>query len=154
LNDATNTLHICGIDFEPAGQAITARQDNYLMGYLRLAGVIDVVGTMKDADVETKSSELLTRILVSGYAPEILAGLLVENEKKWNARRADELAELFGDATDPEDKEIMRKSIVSFVIGFFRLGDRSSTTSPNSSNPNNGELTTESAELATSGTSQ
>ena len=152
MNGETNTLCICGIDFEPAGQAITARQDNYLMGHLRLAGVIDVVATMKDADVDAKSSELLTRILVSGRAPEILAGMLVESGKKWNATRADELAELFGDATNPEDKEIMRKSLVSFVIGFFRLGDRSSTTSLNSSNPNNEEPATESAELAISET--
>jgi len=152
VNDS-KTLRLCGIEFEPANQSITARQDNYLLGYLRLAGVIDVVGTMKDADVDAKSSELLTRILVSGFAPEILAGLLVESGKKWDARRADELAALFGDTTNPEEKEIMRKSIVAFVIGFFRSGDRSSTTSPNSSLPNNEEPITASEELAISETS-
>ena len=153
MTDQTNTLTLCGIEFDPPGQAVTSRQNNYLMGQLRLAGVIDVVATMKDADVEAKSSELLTRILVSGRAPEILAGLLTERGKKWNQQRADELAELFGDATDPEEQTTMRRSIVSFVIGFFRLGDRSSTTSLNSSNPNSEEPTIESAELATSETS-
>ena len=147
------TLHLCGLDFEPTGQAMTARQDAYLMGQLRLAGVIDVLATMRDADVEAKSSELLTRILVSGRAPEILAGLLTEPGKKWNQKRADELAELFGDATDREDKDLMRKSIVAFVLGFFLSGDRSSTTSPNSSTPNNEEPTTGSAEVAISETS-
>jgi len=148
------TLMLCGIEFETAGQAVTARQDDYLMAQLRRAGVLDVVQEMKDEDVEAKSSELLTRILLSGRAPEILAGLLVESGKKWNLRRAEKLAELFGDATNPEDKELMRKSIVSFVIGFFRFGDRSSTTSPKSSVPNDGEPTTENAELAISEISQ
>ena len=154
MNVEDNTLRICGIEFEPsAGQSITARQDNYLMGQLRLAGVLDVVQSMKDADVDEKSSELLTRILVSGRAPEVLAGLLVERGKTWNIRRAEKLAELFGDATNPEDKEIMRKSIVSFVIGFFRFGDRSSTSSPKSSVPNDAELPIEREEASISETS-
>ena len=42
----------------------------------------------------------------------------------------------------------------SFVIGFFRFGDRSSTISPKSSVQNDGEPTTENAELATSEISQ
>jgi hypothetical protein len=147
------TLTLCGIEFETAGQAVTARQDDYLMAQLRLAGVLDVVQEMKDEDVEAKSSELLTRILLCGRAPEILAGLLVESGKKWNLRRAEKLAELFGDATNPEDKELMRKSIVSFVIGFFRFGDRSSTISPKSSVPNDAEVPTESAEASISETS-
>ena len=153
MSNENETLHLCGLDFELAGQQFTARQDNYLMAQLRLAGVVDVVATMKDADVEAKSSELLTRILLSGRAPEILAGLLTEHGKKWSAKRAEELAELFGDATDREDKDLMRKSIVAFVLGFFLSGDRSSTTSPNSSNPNSEEPTTVSAEAAISETS-
>lgn len=153
MNDENQTIHLCGLDFELIGHSITARQDDYLMGHLRLAGVIDVVATMREADAEEKSAELLTRILCSGHAPEILAGLLTESGRKWNRKRADEFATMFADATDPIDKATMRSSMISFVLGFFLSGDRSSTSSPKSSIPNSEEPTTESAELATSATS-
>lgn len=97
MTDTKANYHICGLDFELVGDAITTRQDDYLMAHLRRAGAIDVIATMKDA--EEKSSELLTRILTSGQKSEILAGLLTEPGRKWNRKRADELAETFGDAT-------------------------------------------------------
>ena len=93
MSDSKANYHICGLDFELVGDAITTRQDDYLMAHLRRAGVMDVIATMKDADAEEKSSELLTRILTSGQKSEILAGLLTESGKKWNRKRADALAE-------------------------------------------------------------
>ena len=59
MSDSKANYHICGLDFELVGDAITTRQDDYLMAHLRRAGVMDVIATMKDADAEEKSSELL-----------------------------------------------------------------------------------------------
>ncbi len=147
------TIHLDGREFRMIDQGMTAAQDDYLMGQLRLAGAIDVVALMKTETAQEKASELLTRILVSGRAPQILAGCMTEVGKKWKRADAERNAEIFGDITDPTDKERMRSSILAFVLGFFPSGEDSSRTSPNSSIPNAEELHTASAEPAISGTS-
>jgi hypothetical protein len=148
-------IRLCGREFSPIGQSVPARQDDYLMGHLRRAGVIDVILEMKDAEAEVKSSELLTRILLSGRAPFILAGAPTEVGKKRTREDAERNAEAFAQTSDPGDKATMRSSIVAFVLGFFLSAPRSSTSSPSSSTTADPEaLPTASAEAGTSETLQ
>ena len=148
-------IRLCGREFSPIGQNVSARQDDYLMGHLRRAGVVDVILEMKDAEAEEKSSELLTRILLSGRAPFILAGALTEAGKKWTHEDAERNAEAFAETNDPGDKATMRSSMVAFVLGFFPSAPRSSTSSPSSSTTADPEARpTESAEVGTSETLQ
>lgn len=146
-------IRIDGRSFRLISDSMTAAQDDYLMGQLRLAGAIDVVALMGSQPSEKKAEELLTRILLSGRAPAILAGCLTEVGRKWTRKEADRNAEIFAEIIDPAEKHRMRTSIVGFVLGFFESGEGSSTTSPKSSSPNVEELDTESAAPEISGTS-
>ncbi len=150
--DAT-TLSIDGREFRLISESMSAAQDDYLMGNLRLAGAIDVIALMGSAPTEKRAEELLTRILLSGRAPQILAGCLTEVGKRWTRAEADRNAELFAEITDPETKQRMRTAIVGFVLGFFESGEGSSTTSPRSSSPNVAEDATTNADPAISETS-
>jgi hypothetical protein len=146
-----------GREFRGIDHALTAAQDDYLMAHLRLAGAIEVlaeIGSESKRTMQEKSEDLLTRILLSGRAPFILAGALTEIGKKWTREEANKNASIFAEITDQNEKLVMRSSIIGFVLGFFTSGGPSRTTSPESSSPNEKDRPTESAELATSATSR
>ena len=113
----TNTVTIDARQFHCITAEISAVQDNYLMGQLRLAGALELlVGAKQDPD-ELKAEALLTQILVSGRAPRILAGCLTEVGKSWNYEEAERNARAFAASTDLNDKREMRGVIVGFVMG-------------------------------------
>jgi hypothetical protein len=146
-----------GREFRGIDHALTAAQDDYLMAHLRLAGAIEVlaeIGSESKRTMQEKSEDLLTRILLSGRTPFILAGALTEIGKKWTREEANKNASIFAEITDQNEKLVMRSSIIGFVLGFFTSGGPSRTTSPESSSPNEKDRPTESAELATSATSR
>ena len=150
------TTKLDGREFRGIDHALTAAQDDYLMAHLRLAGAIEVlaeIGSESKRTIEEKSEDLLTRILLSGRTPFILAGALTEVGKKWTREEANRNAAVFAEITDPKEKLVIRQSIIGFVLGFFTSGGPSRTTSPQSSSPNEKDRPTESAELATSATS-
>jgi hypothetical protein len=146
-----------GREFRGIDHALTAAQDDYLMAHLRLAGAIEVlaeIGSESKRTMQEKSEDLLTRILLSGRTPFILAGALTEIGKKWTREEANKNASIFAEITDQNEKLVMRSSIIGFVLGFFTSGGPSRTTSPESSSPNEKDHPTESAELETSATSR
>jgi hypothetical protein len=150
-------IKLDGREFRGMDHALTAAQDDYLMAHLRLAGAIEVlaeIGSESKRTMQEKSEDLLTRILLSGRTPFILAGALTEIGTKWTREDANKNAAIFAEITDQEEKLLMRSSIIGFVLGFFTSGGPSRTTSPQSSSPNEKDHLTESAELATSATSQ
>jgi hypothetical protein len=133
----TETITLDGRKFLGITQALTASQDDYILAHLRRAGAIDVLG---DADgvkrtQEDRAEELLTRILLSGRTHHILAGCLTEEGKLWNRADAEANAARFAGISHVEEKTMMRKFIVAFVIHFFSLGAPSSETSQKSSSP-------------------
>jgi hypothetical protein len=67
--------------------------------------------------------------------PNILAGCLTEVGKKWNLAEAERNAAVFSEITSEAEKIAMQQGVVHFVMGFFHLGELSSASSPNSSNP-------------------
>jgi len=120
----TDTITLDGRKFQGITQALTVNQDDYILAHLRLAGAVEV---MSDPDgvkrtKEQRAEDLLTRILLSGRAHQILAGCVTEEGKVWNRTEADANAARFGAITDIADKTAMRSSMVQFVIGFFSLG--------------------------------
>jgi hypothetical protein len=137
------TITIAGRNFHGVTQELSAAQDDYLMGQLRLAGALDLfiapavqkVGKNIPNSIppEELAESLLTQILVSGRASHILAGCLTEQEKKWTVEQADRNAEAFAAITGSADKQAMRAALVEFVIGFFRYATASVATSRNSS---------------------
>ena len=114
-----------------APEQTTARQDNYVIAQAIDAGAMEFAG--KKLDQDNNAFKLTSAILRSGKLEYLLAGALVEDGKKWNAKDADANAEMFGDITDPESKEQMLTGIVEVLSRFFRSAPLSSTPSPNAS---------------------
>lgn len=149
----TPTIKLDGREFETSVNGLTAAQDNFILGHLRSARVFDLFVQGDELSVDEKRIELLTRILVSGRASRILAGLLTESGKKWTHAEAERNAARFDDVTEIEEKQRMRDLLASCVLGFLPLGERSSRTSLNSSSQNETGQDTASGDLATSATS-
>jgi hypothetical protein len=145
-------LKLDGREFTGIEQSLSASQDDYVMGHLRKAGALEVLGDVRvKRTPRQKAEDLLTEILLSGRTHHILAGCLTEVGKKWMRAEADRNAAIFAEITDPDGKAAMRSSIVSFVIGFFQFGETLPATSRKSSSRGVGDPT-ESGEAPTSGT--
>lgn len=144
-----------GKTFHGISQALTANQNDYLLGHLRLAGCIEVLGDIDEKRTpEKRAEDLLTRILVSGHTPFILAGCLTEDGARWTRESANQNAVLFGEITEVDEQVLMRSSVVDFIVGFFSSGGPFSETSQKSSSPSERVPPTKSAARATSGTSR
>lgn len=139
-----------GRKFRPVGMALTASQDDYILGHLRLAGALEALSGADGVEraSEAKAEELLTRILVSGRAPRILAGCLTEEGKRWTREEADRNAAIFAEITDADEKLAMRAAVVRIVVGFFSFGKESSATSRKSSSPKGPRETTRATKSA------
>jgi hypothetical protein len=151
-----DTLNLDGRKFHSISQSLTANQDDYILGHLRLAGAIEVLEDLdgtKRSD-EQRAQDLLTKILLSGRTHNILAGCLTEEGKTWSRKDADANAEKFGAITDEDEKVEMRRAIVGVVLGFFSSGGPSLEISPRSSSRSEKVPHTKSAAASTSETSR
>jgi hypothetical protein len=128
-----DTIVIAGLTFHGVSQELPAAQDHYLIGQLRLAGCIDFLMNAKGGTAEEVAEGLLTRLLVSGHASQVLAGCLTEDGKKWSVASAEANAEMFDQVKDPESKRAMRDALLCFVLGFFQYAIASVATSQKSS---------------------
>lgn len=133
--NTTEVITIGGRHFHGITQELPAAQDHYLIGQLRLAGALELIGNSK-ADPEDASVALLTQLLVSGRAHHVLAGCLTEEGKAWNVEEARHNATLFAETRDDADKRAMRDALLGLVLGFFQYATASVATSLKSSNPN------------------
>jgi hypothetical protein len=128
-----NLVTIGGRQFTGVTQELSAAQDDYLMGQLRLAGALELV-LAAEMDPEKTAEALLTQIMISGRAPQVLAGCLTEaGKQQWSFEEATRNARLFADTTNAQDKQAMRTAIVGFVVGFFQFAIAFATTSRKSS---------------------
>ncbi len=107
---------------------------DYVVENLRIAGALDIFRAAAEKPVDAKNAAaLLTRLMVSGRAPQILAGCLAEAGKSWTVEEANRNAARFAAITKAEDKAAMRMAMAGFVIGFFQYALQSATISPKSS---------------------
>ena len=146
------SVKLDGREFSSVSQAITAAQDDYIVVYLNESGATMVLHekATNDEQRKIKAQRLLQTILKSGLTNYILAGILTEKGKKWTRQEADANAIRFAEITDRKEQAFMRSAIVAFVIGFFRSGEASSTTSPKSSDRKNAAPDTSKEEVAIS----
>jgi len=148
-------IHIDGRDFEGVSQELSAAQDDYIIGQLRLAGALEILAAPQThapnglssrpqarsaavegpaVSAEDLAEALLTQILISGRAAQVLAGCLTESGKQWSTQEAEHNAAIFSAVTDAAEKVAMRAQLVGFVLGFFRYATGSAKTSRKSSN--------------------
>lgn len=131
---ANENMKLDGREFTGITQSLTASQDDYLLGHLRQAGALEVLGDIDEKRTPKKRYEdLLTRILLSGRKHYILAGFLTEIGKKWSRVEADQNAAAFAEITEQAQKQAMQTAIVGFVLIFFQQEDRLSKSSRKSS---------------------
>jgi hypothetical protein len=154
-------LEIGGRKFRAVTQNLTANQDDFIYVQLRRSGAMDLLRRLGkystvglDWTEDQRGEEMLSLILESQLKPLVLAGCLTEEGTLWRRESALKNAEFFGAVTDPDDKQILTKCIVSVVVGFFLSGALSSGTSRKSSSPNARARHTKSAGRMTSGTSR
>ena len=128
------TITIDGREFHGVTQELSAAQDDYLIGQLRLAGALDALLAAKE-NPEAQAEWLLTQLMVSGRGPQVLAGCLTEKGKSWTFEEAERNAARFAAITNSRDKLAMREAVVGFVVGFFLYASQSARTSLKSSSP-------------------
>ncbi len=134
------TITIDNREFQGVTQELSAAQDDYLIGQLRLAGALELVAVPVKAPKdpagplpEDRAEALLTQILISGRAAQVLAGCLTETGKRWTFEEAQRNAQVFAAVTDAAQKAAMRTALIEFVLGFFLYATASVATSPRSS---------------------
>lgn len=132
----TNLITIGGRQFHGVTQELSAAQDDYIVGQLRRAGALELLLAAEHDPKETTAEALLTQIIVSGSAPQILAGCLTEADKQWTFEEATRNAGIFAATSNADDKKAMRAAIVGFVVGFFRFATAFAAISRKSSLPN------------------
>lgn len=139
-------MKLDGREFESVSQQITAAQNDYLTGHLRLAGVTELFLQLDDKTPEEKlqpiREQFITRILLSGRKSAILAGCLTELGKKWSREEADRNAARFDAIIDADEQTIMVSSLAGVVAGFFQHAGKSLRSSPRSSNPSDADPAT------------
>ncbi len=114
-------------------EELSAAQDDYIVGQLRLAGAIEAFFAAAENPDDANAEALLTQLMVSGRSSQLLAGCLTEVGKRWTIEEAQRNAERFATTTKPEDKTAMRTAIVGFVLCFFQYALQFALTSRKSS---------------------
>jgi len=137
-----DTITIANRQFRGVTQDLSAAQDDYLIGHLRLAGAMGVLAPTATGAApapEERAEALLTQILVSGRAAYVLAGCLTEIREgapvPWTAEEANRNALWFAGLTDPDAKRALRDALIGFVLGFFWFATASVAISRKSSSP-------------------
>lgn len=115
----------------------TVKHDFWMMAQAREAGLDNVkLPSRKREDVEAAMEALLDRVIFSGKAIVLLAGLLIPEglePREWTPKVAEDIAEHLELLTDREDKNQIRPLVASMLSGFFMSGLASLRTSPSSS---------------------
>jgi hypothetical protein len=132
-----DAIELDGRKFHGVTQALSAAQDDYILGHLRRSGAMEILTEAdgKKRPDEKRAELMLTAILLAGETHHIVAGCVTEVGKKWTREEAIRNAEAFAGLTDSEEKRQMRMLIIHLVIAFFGLGARSQAISASSSSP-------------------
>ena len=150
-------IKIDGRNWHGITDALSARQDDWILSQLRRSGAMDVLVLMaKDASKEDRGAagmEMFERIRESGRKFKLLAGLLTEEGKTWTHDSAEKNALRFSEITATEDKLAMNDELMRHVAYFSTFGAGFSTTSPNSLNQKKTVPATENAGVEISATS-
>lgn len=108
------------------------------MWVLDLADSIEVEKLNKASkkDLEATAQRILMKAYKSRKLFLLVAGLCIEEGKKWSEENAREWAQVFESAEMPEDKEALQGAMVAVLLSFFATGEGFSSLSPMSSPKN------------------
>lgn len=113
-------VKVSGRTFIPATRT-TIQQDLFVMSRMRDTGLDKLVDNidLKQFKLTKYAEEVIVRAYMTGMVFEVLAGLLVEQGKKWSEKSAMANAEFFANLDDDQDKENISRPLVSVVLHFF-----------------------------------
>lgn len=126
---------------EVAGRRFTAvsdtsfEQDIWIMQLLQESGLRQMAEKFNvvSDDLSNVSQEVIIAAFRSGKLFQLLGAVMVEDGKEWTLESAKANADFFAKLTSREDKNAMRASIVSVILGFFVSGLLALGTSETSS---------------------
>jgi hypothetical protein len=130
----SETINLGGREFAPVSTS-TIEHDYWLMSKIRAAG-LDHVAKREEESSETFVARLLSEVIDSGSAFDLLGGLLLPMplpKEGWSPACAIETAEFIKRLSLPDDKAIVQSQMISLLIGFFESGLSSLTISLSSS---------------------
>lgn len=111
-------------------EGTTSRQDMWVMSRLDKAGLEKIAATYNTPEhLDEMAQKLVFAAYENGTLYEILAGLLVEDGKKWTIENAKANAEYFANLTNSADKQALQGPIVSILMLYFASGLVSNMTS-------------------------
>lgn len=110
----------------------TFAHDIWLTRKIREAGLANI--KIEDGETEDAFIDRIAKAAYeSGEALQMLGGLLIPagtDPRQWTPQMAQQLAEFFGNVTDPQSKQVLRTQIASALFYFFLSALASSKTSP------------------------
>jgi hypothetical protein len=124
--------NIGGRFFEESSAATrSSRHDGWIMVVLEDAKILGAtLKGISELANEDAARKLVIETMRSGKFHHIVAGLLVEMDKKWSIDSAEANAEWFAELTAPEDKAAILSAFTEALLNFFLNGAPSSTPSP------------------------
>lgn len=132
----TTIVEIGGKRYERLS-ATSIAHDLWLMAKTREAGLDRIqVASMEPEDLEAGLDEVIDRVIVSGHALALLAGLMVPEGLKaedWTPEVPKEIEASLSKITDATKKSQVKPLIASMLAGFFTSGLASLKTSRPSS---------------------
>jgi hypothetical protein len=113
-------------------EATSSRQDMWVMTRLDQAGLEVIAATYNTPDkLDVLAQKCVEAAYENGTLYEILAGILVEDGKKWTRENALANAEYFGELTNKNDKAALHGPLASILVLYFASGLASTLTSLN-----------------------
>ncbi len=104
----------------------TLANDFYVMKQIRASGLADCAPGEGES-AEDFAVRLLYGVVASGAPFELLGGLLLPegvSDDRWTPEQAETTAAMLGKVSNPEDKAVVQKILVSTITDFFREGLR------------------------------
>lgn len=107
--------------FSPT-ESLTGRQDGWMVVQTSDIGLSDILAKRAVGQIasdEAVAQQLIVEAHRNDRYYRIIAGRLVEKDKKWNPKDAEANAEFFGDLSAPEEKSQLSAAFVEALTSFF-----------------------------------
>lgn len=117
---------VAGRKFRPPTRT-SLRQDMYMSERLEAADLDDLMDRFdpKAGKLDKAGESAVLQAYRNGVLFDVLAGVLVEDGKKWSPEEAKRNAEFFANLEEEEDKAAVRGPMVATILFFFIGGIRS-----------------------------
>lgn len=80
---------------------------------------VNKLSLAKGDDLDRVAEEVILNAYRSGNLFRLLAGLVVEEGKKWSVKSAEANAIFFSELDEKEDKEAIREALLGVLLSFF-----------------------------------